>query len=64
VTRKRVGAWESATTRVLGIGVAPIPRTMPLQLSTSWVPGLVIRCSHARKESNLRSSVLETATPP
>jgi hypothetical protein len=28
------------------------------------VPGLVVRCAHARKESNLRSSVLETATSP
>jgi len=28
------------------------------------VPGLAIRCSHAREESNLRSAVLETATPP
>ena len=28
------------------------------------VPGVVVRGAHARKESNLRSSVLETATSP
>jgi len=51
-------------TRVRG-QVALAPKTMPLQLSMCWCPDWLPGASkQARKESNLRSSVLETATPP
>ena len=44
--------------------MAAIPGNDASAVVKEQVPGLEIRCSHARKESNLRSSVLETATPP
>ena len=40
------------------------PVLMPLQLSRIWCPDWRSGALHARKESNPRPSVLETAAPP
>jgi hypothetical protein len=66
--RKTAGLQPAAThgaTDPCRSQVALASTTMSLQLSRCWCPDWLPGASkQARKESNLRSSVLETATPP